>query len=151
MNNSQGTFINTDPEADYVEPVDINVTITMETPQEISAVGLPPYNPFLIVNKIRGREIHLPGKPFSEKADTAVFKTEDDWTDPLDDIYYKTKDNFPWAICVPYQISQMKEHNDFITGYLVFSSWAQSSGNNNKNWYITENPENINSNYIYSR
>jgi len=149
MENNEGIFINTDPSLPFVEPVEIEIVIELNSPMKILETGLPPYNPFLVVNKNRTKEIHLPGKLFSSKADTTLFQTQDDATDPAKGIYYLTGDNLPWALAVPYEITQMIERNDILFGYPNFGTWAQSGGISKKDWYITEIPENINKEKVF--
>jgi len=149
MGNNQGTFINTDPALPFVEPVEIEIVIELDSPMKISEIGLPPYNPFLVINKDRSKEIHLPGKKPSSKADSSLFGTADDATDPDAGNYYRTNKNLPWALAIPYEINQMIERTDIILGYPNFGIWAQSGGISKKDWYITEMPENINKDKVF--
>ena len=77
-----GTGINTDPDAPYVEPVTMELTISLTTPLPMSQVGTPPYNPFIFTNLRRGHEIHLPGMPPTDLVDESLIGTFDDNTRP---------------------------------------------------------------------
>lgn len=150
MENESGVFINTDPELPYVEPVEISILIEFNAPVKIQTIGLPPYNPFLIVNKNRAKEIHLPGRIYSQKADTSYFGTQDDAT-AAESVYYLSKDNLPWALSIPYEIIQMRERIDILEGYPNFGNWAKSAGTLSRDWYVIETEGNMVEGKVYRK
>ncbi|MGV3509527.1 MAG: LruC domain-containing protein, partial [Sphingobacteriaceae bacterium] len=75
-----------------------SVKITFTNPIDMATLGTGPYNPFLICNKLRGVEAHLPGHLPTSKANTAFFGTEHDRTNPSSGKYYLSEDNWPWAL-----------------------------------------------------
>jgi LruC domain-containing protein len=128
-------YVNTREEMDYVTPPVIVTTITLATPRTVAQVGLPPYNPFIFINKERGKEVHLPGYAPTDLANTSYFGTGDDDTNPATGKYYKTVNNLPWAMNVPDEFSYPLEKTTVTDAHLVFGDWVQSSGTEYVDWY----------------
>jgi len=143
-----GTGVNTTPGQLYVKPdtMDIHVTLVQAVP--LAQAGTPPYNPFLIVNKIRGREIHLPDFPPTSLADQALFGTENDNSEPANNRYYKTSNNLPWALDISGNFDYPIERVPIIEAYLHFAAWAESSGIIYPAWYSNASG-NRNNAYIF--
>ncbi len=143
-----GTGVNTTPGQPYVNPdtMDIHVTLTQAIP--IAQAGTPPYNPFLIVNKIRGREIHLPNYLPTSLADPTYFGKENDNSEPENNRYYKTSNNLPWALDISGKFDYPIERVPIIEAYLHFASWAESSGSLYPSWYSNASG-NRNNAYIF--
>lgn len=143
-----GIGVNTDPDFEYLEPVDINVDIVFSEPVSVSSIGTPPYNPFIIADQQRGYEIHLPDKePTSLVDETLLGQWEDD-SDPLNGRYFKTEGNLPWGINVAGSFDYPIEKIQIIDAHLKFAEWAQSSGELFPDWYLDE-PGYRNQNNIY--
>jgi len=130
-----GIGSNTTVGAPYVTPDTIRLTITLSQPVDIATIGTPPYNPFLIVNQVRGQEIHMVDNPPTDKANPAFFGTADDNSLPSSGKYYKTATNLPWAINIAEKFNYMIEQDQITTGYLKFGTWAQSAGSSYPDWY----------------
>lgn len=103
------------------------------------------FNPFMIAQKIRGKEIHR-----VDELPTALVNTEyfgqaadntTDWTTAPST--YKTDANLPWMMNVPTDFNYPKEHRDLTSAYLNFANWAQSGGTQNTDWYDYSIPANI--------
>ncbi len=131
-----GTGVNTTPGQTYVEPDTMNIMISMAQPVALSQLGDPPYNPFMIVDQIRGREVHLPDYPPTSLANPAYFGTENDDSNPATGKYYKTSNNLPWSIDVPAEFDYPIEKIVIIQAYLHFAEWAESSGSQYADWYL---------------
>ncbi|GCD78045.1 hypothetical protein JCM31826_15270 [Thermaurantimonas aggregans] len=103
-----------------------------------SVVGPPTVtvNPFMIKGKIRGQEIHLPGMPPTALANTQLFGTIDDDTNPGQGRYYVTKNNLPWAIHLPVKFDYPTEKTDILKAYKKLADWAQSNGELFTDWYL---------------
>lgn len=129
-----GAFINTEAGQTPVAPVTLNMAITFVNPAAQSSVGIPPYDPFLIVNGVRGREIHLAGQDPTDKADATLFNTLSDATDGNSNYYYKTNNGLPWAIDVSTPFSYPIETAPIDDAYLNFSQWAVSGGSAKTDW-----------------
>ena len=80
-----------------MNPVELQLTIKLNQPVSINALGNAPYNPFLIIAQDRGREVHLPGYSPTDLIDTRLLGTADDNSNPLTG-YFKSKTSLPWAI-----------------------------------------------------
>jgi LruC domain-containing protein len=143
-------FFNTVWGSYYAEPVEVEVSATLNEPQEIGVIGLPPYNPFAIANGVRGMEIHLPGKTPTTLADSAHFGTGDDASNPASGVCYTSGTGLPWALHIPNEWSYPFEQVDITKAYLKFQSWAESGGAAYEDWYEDE-PEYRDSGCIYRR
>lgn len=145
-----GIGINTSPNAPYVQPQSVIATIEFTEPIDIDEAGYAPYNPFLIINGERGKEVHLPGYPPTDLVDTSYFGTMNDDTNLALGKYYLTTANLPWGINLPQSFDYPAEGEEILGAYLRFGQWAQSSGFSFMDWY-TNNSGYRNSNKIYNR
>jgi len=138
IHRSGGTYFNTEKNVPYGLSDTIKMTIHFATPQEASAVGTAPYNPFLIKNLQRDVEIHLPDRIPTSLANQALFGTGNDDSDPLAGRYYKSSTNLPWAINITQKFDYTWENVQVISGYLKFGTWAESGGVSFPDWYINQ-------------
>lgn len=146
-----GTGVNTDPDAPYVDPVTIVITMQFEPGSTtLSNLNIGAFNPFLIVNKVRGHEIHLPNYTPTLKADPALFGMWEDASKPQQGKYYVTRNNLPWAINLYERFDYPKEKRDITHAYHKFVPWAVSGGNLFPDWYCNL-PGYRNSQHIYQR
>ena len=99
----------------------------------VSNLNIAQWNPFLVANGQRGREIHLPNYLPTDLADQSLFGTGDD--DTQTGKYYKSKTNLPWALDIYGAFDYPAEHMDISQTYLHFGAWVESSGANFKDWY----------------
>ena len=139
LQSSSGFGVNVDPAYPYVEPD--TVKITMVLTQGIYSLGdidMINFNPFLIVDKIRGKEIHLADYPPTSLADASYFGTLHDDSDPGIGRYYKTENNLPWAINIIESFDYTIEKVEITYGYLKFYEWANSGGTSYPDWYKDE-------------
>ena len=113
----------------------ININLTFTRPLLKSEVGLVPFNPFIFIDRTRGREVHLAGYKPTEKADFKYFKTGFDNTDPSKGIYYKSTSNLPWAMAFGDYFNYPAETKAINAAYPNFILWSQSNGLNYNNWY----------------
>ena len=131
-----GFGVNVEPEKEYVDPDTIVISmafaINKYAAQDIDLIN---YNPFMIVSKIRGKEIHLPDYPPTSLVDVSYFGSMDDTSDPGVGRYYKTDKNLPWVINISESFDYMIEKNEITVGYLKFFDWAASSGTIYPDWY----------------
>ncbi len=134
---SSGFGVNVDPNVPFVDPDTIVITMAF-TPGKYTAADLDliHFNPFLIVNGERGKEIHLPDYPPTSLADLSLFGTGDDDSQPQAGKYYKTKLNLPWAINIASSYQYTIETHQITSGYLHFADWAESSGTLYPDWYL---------------
>ncbi len=133
--NTSSVGVNTTPAAPYVTPDTLNITIGLTNPLNFSTLGTPPYNPFIISDKRRGYEIHLPNKKPTDLVNQSLFNTQSDDSYPGNGRYYKTKNNLPWCINIMESFDYPIEKVQVIHAYLHFVEWAESSGELYPDWY----------------
>ncbi|MDP5093342.1 MAG: LruC domain-containing protein [Polaribacter sp.] len=129
---------NTRPDQPFVVSDTIVVTIDLASPVDINTFGMAPFNPFIIVNKERGKEVHLPNYAPTDLADLSYFGTSFDNSQSAIGKYYKTKDNLPWAINFPSRFEYPIEKASIDVSHLKFINWVLSDGIEYKNWYKNE-------------
>ena len=109
-----------------------------------SSFGTNLFNPYIILNQVRGKEVHLSDRVPSAKVDASFFGLEQDRTNPGTGTYYKTANNLPWAINISSSIPYPQEKTDISEAYLKFIPWASSNGSTNQTWYLdTEGNRNV--------
>jgi len=145
-----GIGVNTTMGAPYVTPDVMNVTVSFTTPVSIAELGTPPYNPFIIINGDRTKEVHLPDKPPTDKANQALFGTGDDNSNPATGRYYKTSTNLPWAFSIADKFQYPIEKIQVTDAYLKFAPWAESSGSLYPDWYKVNTPAYRDNTKIYT-
>ena len=133
-----GLGVNTEQNAPYVEPELMTIEVEMQNPVHVDEIGLAPFNPFLIIDKERGREAHLADKEPTSLANQSYFATADDDSDQVSGRYYKTANNLPWAIDIPAYYNYPLEKIVIIDAYNHFEDWAQSEGGEYADWYLNE-------------
>jgi len=131
---AQWSMINTIPEGNTVEFDTTIVTINFDQPQ--NAIGQAPFNPFIFINQIRGKEVHLIDNQPTELVDPTYFGTFSDVSNPGSGIFYKTAGNLPWAIEIPVSFDYPIEKTDLTQAYLMFENWAVSGGIDFTDWYM---------------
>ncbi|MCX6269081.1 MAG: LruC domain-containing protein [Bacteroidetes bacterium] len=127
--------VNTTPGATYVKPDTMNIHIMLTTPTTLSAVGQPPYNPFIFVNKVRSHEVHLPNHAPTDLADMSLLGTSQDNSNVAAGRYYVTKNNLSWGIDVAGPFDYPIEKAEVTQGFLKFIPWGESGGQSYYNWY----------------
>lgn len=142
-----GTGVNTSPSAPYVEPDTLEIHLSTVSPV---SVDNPPFNPFLIVNKQRDREIHLIDKAPTNLVNFSLFGTGSDASIPASNTYYKTANFLPWAIEYPFSFDYPIEKAAINQAFLKFVNWAESSGTEYSDWYLPNIPGYRDESLIYS-
>lgn len=131
-----GIGVNTTPGAPYVTPdtVVINIVLKPNT-YSISDLDISNFNPFLIVNKVRSHEVHLPYYPPTDLVNPALFGQYEDNSNPASNRYYVTDTNLPWAINIYEKFDYPQEKQEIIWAHLKFAEWATSGGVQFPDWY----------------
>jgi LruC domain-containing protein len=121
-------------------------TISIKFTQPISTniLGVAPFNPFIIVNKNREMEVHLPKANITSLGKNS-FNVSGVNKDPDGD--FISKNGLPWAISIIHDFKVPKENISIIEAYNYFSEWATSGGTVFKDWY-KDNPGYRNSDKI---
>nr|WP_299074139.1 LruC domain-containing protein [uncultured Allomuricauda sp.] len=112
----------------------IQLVINLGTPVSYEQLGLVPFNPFLISNGDRAKEIHLPDFEPTSKAD--FLGTSNDDSNPSENRYYKTSANLPWALNIFDEFVPPQEMVPINIEYPKFANWANSGGTQDLDWYV---------------
>ncbi|MDN5200196.1 LruC domain-containing protein [Fulvivirgaceae bacterium BMA10] len=128
-------FVNTEPEGSYVTPDTVKITVVLNSPRSLSVAGLAPYNPFMIINQERGKEVHLPGYQPTSLADNSYFGLGIDDTNMASAKFYKSDGNLPWGLNLPENFDYPSERVEITQAHLTFSEWVQSDGFSRQDWY----------------
>ncbi len=112
--------------------VPTTVSIVFTTPITTTQLGIAPFNPFLIVNGDRGKEIHLPNR---FRTTLGVNDTSVEGINRDIDGNYKTDTGLPWAINVMHNFRPPKENIPVNQAYNFFNEWATSGGTSFQDWY----------------
>lgn len=118
-------------------------TITVEVkfqPNTVSfsSLGSGKFNPYLIADQKRDKEIHLPDRAPSAKMNLNYFGQGHDNSNVGSGKYFKTKNNLPWALNIAVSVPYPQEMVDITSAYLNFIKWATSGGSTNSNWYLDD-------------
>lgn len=143
---TQNVYVNTVPSSPPIAPRTMNVTVTfMENgvpgsggTVSLTQLSMPNFNPFIVINGDRRREVHQANFPPTSLAVTSVFGMIDDASVPSAGKYYITRANHPWMLNIPEQIPYPFEEVQFDLGYLKFLDWAVSGGVNYPDWYMNK-------------
>lgn len=133
-----GSGVNTTLSAPYSTPGMVELSISFTNPVNYDDLGTPPYNPFIIINQERGKEVHLPNNKPTDLADVSLFGEKDDDTNADMGEYYVSDKFLPWAINLPVSFDYPAEKKSILDCYLKFDAWASSNGVNNEDWYMNE-------------
>ena len=124
--------LNSDPK---VSPVNLTIKVTFTSPITKTLLGTAPYDPFVIPNLDRTREIHLAGKTLTDKASAQLLGTQDDASGSSGRPNFTSNTGLPWAIVISSSVPHAQEGVDFTLGYLKFSDWASSKGTLSTDWF----------------
>lgn len=131
-----GIGVNTTPNAPYVAPKTFVLTINFK-PDEVAIndLNIGNFNPFIIVNRVRSHEVHLPYYPPTDLADLSLFGQWEDNSNPSTGRWYVTDKNHPWAINIYETFDYPIEKQDILGVHLKFAEWAMSGGVQFTDWY----------------
>ena len=130
-----GTGVNVLPDKDYTEPSVQEIHVVFSTALPVSELGQMPFNPFLIIDGNREKEIHMSGYEPTDLANWDYFGQSQDASDKSKGWYYRTDENLVWMLEVPSSFDYMIERQDLVKGHTKFATWAQSGGTQYADWY----------------
>jgi LruC domain-containing protein len=145
-----GTGVNVESGKGYTEPQIQEINVVFSSPLSLATLGQAPFNPFLIIDGNRGKEIHMSGYTPTDLASQDYFGKSQDASNPAKGWYYRTQDNLVWMLEVPTSFDYMSERQDLVKGHLKFSSWAESGGSKDADWYV-DKPGNREASLIYKK
>jgi LruC domain-containing protein len=120
----------------FVVPLEYKFRIYLKEAIDPQEAGCTRINPFLYKTAERSREIHLPGYPPTDLANTSLFGTGSDASTAGSGPWFQTKNGVPWVLSLPVMFDYPIEKSDLLTSHLVFSKWASSGGTKNQDWYL---------------
>lgn len=150
VNDKLPIMANVNPENAQHEADTLVVKIVFKESIRKADLGAAPYNPFMIINQDRGREVHLMNKQPTDLMDTEWFNTADDISAIGEGKYYTSNKGFNWALHIPQSISYTQEKVDFTKAYNRFAEWAKSGGMSYLDWYLDTDGQ-VNSDAIYKK
>ncbi|MEM9680125.1 MAG: LruC domain-containing protein [Bacteroidota bacterium] len=120
------------------------ISILLNNPVTTETIGTAPFNPFIIANKVRENEIHLPYRNATSLGDNIV-QVGGQNNDPNGN--YISNNGYPWAISIIHDFKVPKESIKIYNAYNHFNNWATSGGLDYKDWY-KDNPGHRNQNLL---
>lgn len=140
--------VNTDPTGTLTTPDTVKIIIDLElNTYTENQLNLSNFNPFIMVDLNRGKEIHLADYSPTRLVNTVYFNTLHDDSDDVLGRYYKTENNLPWAINVYQSFDYPIEKSAIIAAHLKFAFWAETDGEEFADWFLDKdgyrNDENI--------
>lgn len=138
LQRATGSFFNTIQANGRGTSDTLSIKVSFSTPQAESALEPDKINPFIFTNGRRGYEVHLGNFAPTSLANTSLFGTGQDDSDPQNGRYYKTDNNLPWAISITETFSYPEEKAPVNVAYKFFNQWAISGGTQKTDWYRDE-------------
>ena len=142
--NNSGGFMNTVLGTPKVEGTLVTVSVLFTTPLLDEFTAKAPFNPFMISNEIRGKEVHMVHQSPTTLADVTLFGTQADDSKPAVGRYYVTRNNMPFALDIFGEFLYPAEQKSIYSVYFNFAAWAASGGKDHADWYMNA-PERDNS------
>ena len=112
------------------------ISINLISPVSTNELGAAPFNPFMIINKIREKEVHLPNM---HTTSLGVKNFDISGVNHDFDGNYLSDNGYPWAINIIHDFRVPKENIHLNEAYNFFSQWATTGGNVYEDWY-KDNP-----------
>ena len=114
--------------------MELNIDITFNSPIDRQSLGPIPFNPFMMVDGIREKEVHLPD--FRPTSKAAFLGEGNDDSDATINRFYKTDENIPWALHIYHSFDPPQERTPITVEYPRFKAWANSGGEMEQDWFI---------------
>lgn len=112
------------------------ISVILEQPITTNELGIAPFNPFLIINKVREKEVHL---PFKQATSLGINEVVVNGMNSDKDGDYTNDNGLPWAINIVHDFKVPKEKIAINSAYNYFTQWAISGGAQYNDWY-KDNP-----------
>lgn len=133
-NQGNAVIIFTDDQDNFLNETTVSIKFTEPISTEV--LGAAPFNPFIIINKDRDKEVHLPYRSLTDLG-TGVSFADGVNSDP--DGNFISDNGYPWAISVIHDFKVPKERVPVDEAYNFFAAWATSGGLEFSDWY-KDNP-----------
>tara|TARA_R110002096_G_scaffold132768_2_gene283168 strand:+ start:3447 stop:5393 length:1947 start_codon:yes stop_codon:yes gene_type:complete len=130
-----GIYVNTEKNAPSSVGDTITIIVKFNQLVDSDAAGDAPFNPFIFINGDRSKEVHLADQEPTSKANSNLFGSGDDDSQPGNSRYYRSSNNAPWAINISHEFRHPIEKVRIDEAYNYFVNWAVSGGSNYGDWY----------------
>ncbi len=100
----------------------------------LSQLPASAYNFYIIPNRNREIEVHLPDRVPTSLANRNILRTQDDDSAGAGR-FYRTENNLPWAINIVQGFDYPVERAPLNEAYLHLIKWAETSGAEYPDWY----------------
>ncbi|MHA4895129.1 LruC domain-containing protein [Pedobacter sp. PWIIR3] len=130
------TQINTTVGSPKLESPLVTVNVLLTAPVSDDFTALVPFNPFMISNLDRGREVHLVNKAPTDLAASKWFNLGADDSNVGTGRYYITSLNRPFALDFFGPFKYPVEKTAIFNAYNHFAEWALSGGTTYPDWYF---------------
>ena len=145
-----GEYLNTEPGYEMAEEdlVEVAYMLYLKDPMPLNKVLYDSFD-FFIGNTANQKEIHINGyKPvLFDQSIYVKYRNENANTDRSNDFYTSNTDLI-WGIKIPAAIPHAYEKVEFTLAYPNFATWAQSGGNQCRDWYENTGNNRVNSNLV---
>jgi LruC domain-containing protein len=128
--------INTTPGNSKVTSPIVTLKVLLSAPLSDDYTGMVPFNPFMISNLDRGREVHLVNHAPTDLAVGKWFNTGADNSNAGIGRYYITSLNRPFALDFFGPFEYPVERTSIHSVYNHFAEWALSGGTTYPDWYF---------------
>ncbi|TCD01702.1 LruC domain-containing protein [Pedobacter psychroterrae] len=142
-------FVNTLSGAPTINGQHITLSIQFSSPLSEEFTTTAPFNPFMISNLDRGKEVHLVNHEPTSLANLNLLGTGSDNSSPDKARYYLTETNRPFALDIYGTFVYPKEHTSITLAYMNFVEWALSGGTKYTNWYDISVKGNTNESLLF--
>lgn len=112
------------------------VSIKLTQPISTDVLGVAPFNPFIIINQERHKEVHLPHR---ERTNLGTNVSIADGINSDTNGNFISDNGMPWAISIIHDFKVPKENVRVDNAYNFFVAWATSGGVTHQDWY-KDNP-----------
>lgn len=147
---SSASYINTNLAQSKVNGNTVTVHIALSSTLADDFTAEAPFNPFMISNLTRGREVHLVNHKPTDLADISLLNTSADNSNRVAGRYYITADNRPFALDYFGFFAYPTEKKAVYDAYLHFAEWAKSGGSLYSDWYL-DKPGYRKTEFIYTK
>lgn len=112
------------------------ISVSFTEPLTTDELGTAPFNPFIIIDKTREREVHLAN---GHTTSLGVKNFIIEGVNRDEDGNYLNDNGLPWAIDIMHDFKVPTEKTPINEAYNFFSDWAISGGTSYIDWY-KDNP-----------